>query len=607
MTTRSSAPPHAFTRREEIETPEQVALAYELADLGSRFTALLIDGIILAILLTALIVSFFFAVPRIAEISEALAAWTFGIFLLMVFALNWGYFFYFEGFRDGQTPGKRLLRIRTVHDGGFPLTVRGAAIRNLLRIIDIQPGTTLLVGGVTMMLHPRTKRLGDLAAGSIVVRERLAPKITEEATPPPELLAQGAPLPAAPLLNAQEFATLAEFLARRESLPGDARNRIAAKLVERLAPRFGDAPERLASEPDAYLERIHAAELAAQAAAGEVRDTGSAQATALARRQRPIWEEYRALLERAQRRGLHSLPEDELSRFATLYRETAADLARARTYGASAYLLHSLERWVGAGHNLLYRPKARSWRAFRDWLRQGFPALVRARWHPIALATLLFMAPAAITWTIVLKDPTHAHALLPPGMIARAEEAPSKEEAGGEYIDIPDVLMPTFASQIIANNIQVTFVAFAGGIMAGVGTILILILNGLHLGAVAGLYESKGVSLQLWSFVLPHGVIELTAIFIAGGAGLWLGSALILPGRLTRRDALVVRGREAVSLMGGVVVLLIIAGLIEGFISPAVIPRAVKLLFALAVALLLGLYLVGRRGAGESQEIENRK
>jgi uncharacterized membrane protein SpoIIM required for sporulation len=119
----------------------------------------------------------------------------------------------------------------------------------------------------------------------------------------------------------------------------------------------------------------------------------------------------------------------------------------------------------------------------------------------------------------------------------------------------------------------------------------------VFLGAVAGLFSSYGVSLHLWTFVLPHGIIELTAICIAGGAGLWMGSGFLVPGRLTRREALVVRGREAVSLIGGTAVMLLVAGTIEGFISPSQLPREAKLVFAaLAAAGMVAYLLLAGRG-----------
>jgi uncharacterized membrane protein SpoIIM required for sporulation len=192
----------------------------------------------------------------------------------------------------------------------------------------------------------------------------------------------------------------------------------------------------------------------------------------------------------------------------------------------------------------------------------------------------------------IVDVPARAPLILPAEMIARAEDGATRQARGEGYIDVPEVFMPLFSSGIIANNVQVTFVAFAGGIVVGLGTTLILLLNGVMLGGVAGLFQAEGLSVYLWSFVLPHGILELTAICIAGGAGLLLGSAFLVPGRRTRRDALVDRGRDAVMLLGGTVVMLILAGLIEGFISPSALPSAVKLAFGVLMAFVMSSYLM---------------
>jgi uncharacterized membrane protein SpoIIM required for sporulation len=190
-------------------------------------------------------------------------------------------------------------------------------------------------------------------------------------------------------------------------------------------------------------------------------------------------------------------------------------------------------------------------------------------------------------------------------MMARAEEAAAKEARGEGYVEVPEVMMPAMASGLVSNNVQVTVLAFAGGLLAGLGTVWVLIFNGVSLGSVAAVFANHGQSLHLWTFVLPHGIIELTAICIAGGAGLWLGSAILVPGRLTRREALVARGRDAISLIGGTALLLLIAGTIEGFISPSQLPRVGKLAFAALVAAVLVVYLGtarnGERGTGNGE------
>ena len=570
-------------RQVDVETPEHVAIGYELADLGSRFTAMLLDwilivlgqlGLYLAVLLAALL--FGLENPLLP------LGWAFvGI---VIFILVWGYYVFFEGLRDGQTPGKRRMGIRVVHDGGFPVTVRGAAVRNLLRIIDIQPAPSWALGGLTMMLHPQTKRLGDLAAGTVVVRDRTGQPIPEEAARP-----AAAPL-GPPRLTDEEFAALQAYTSRAAGLERPIRAELSRRLLSRVERHVAEDPRRWQTTPDAYLLLLHDEELARRQAAGAGGRSGTAQATALVRRQRAQWDEYATLLEEARGRGLDALGEARVSRFAALYREMAADLARARTYGGSPELLYTMERMVGTGHNLLYRPPTRSWRRFRAFAGGGFAALVRRRWKPIALGAALFYLPALLTFAAVRAQPELERELLNAEMLSRVEGAAAKEARGEGYYEETDILMPALASRLIRNNVQVTFFAFAGGILAGVGTVLILLTNGLHLGSISAAFANHGQSLHLWTFVLPHGIIELTAICIAGGAGLWMGSAILLPGRRTRREVLVARGREAISLIGGTALMLVCAGLIEAFISPSPLPREAKLAAAAVFATAMVCY-----------------
>jgi uncharacterized membrane protein SpoIIM required for sporulation len=182
--------------------------------------------------------------------------------------------------------------------------------------------------------------------------------------------------------------------------------------------------------------------------------------------------------------------------------------------------------------------------------------------------------------------------LIGPVMTARAEDAATKQARGEGYVEVPEVSMPIFASQLISNNVQVTFLAFAGGMTGGVLTVVVLVINGVLLGGTFGAFGNHGQLLHIGTFVAPHGVIELTAICIAGGAGLWLGSALLLPGRRTRAEVLVRRGRESIALIGGTAMMLVCAGIIEGFISPSQLPGPVKFAFAAVFALAMAAYFV---------------
>src|SRR2546425_11426844 len=175
--------------------------------------------------------------------------------------------------------------------------------------------------------------------------------------------------------------------------------------------------------------------------------------------------------------------------------------------------------------------------------------------------------------------------------ISRAEAGRERRAEGRGYAETPSLYLPLVASRIVTNNLQVAFGAFAFGITAGVGTAVVLVFNGLFFGAVLGLFANYGLAGWLLTFVAGHGVLELTAIFIAGGAGLLVGRALIAPGDLTRRDALVVAGRHAIRLVGASACLLCLAATIEGFLSASDAPAGWKYAVSAATAVLLFLYL----------------
>jgi uncharacterized RDD family membrane protein YckC len=247
--------------RVPVETPERVRLHYEAAGLGSRFAAGLVDGCILGTLVLGLLVAFWFgaeSIPFSLYIATALR----GLVLLALFLLAWGYHLYFEAFRGGQTPGKRLLRIRVVAEGGFPVTLPRAAVRNLLRILDAQPLPLYGLAGVVMFLDPRGRRLGDLAAGTIVVRERglrEPPAVASARAADAAAVERGLALPAA------RAAVVRAFLRRRDELGPEARARLAARVAAGAAADLGRDP---GPDAEAFLESLEPPVAAGAAVAG---------------------------------------------------------------------------------------------------------------------------------------------------------------------------------------------------------------------------------------------------------------------------------------------------------------------------------------------------
>jgi uncharacterized membrane protein SpoIIM required for sporulation len=312
----------------------------------------------------------------------------------------------------------------------------------------------------------------------------------------------------------------------------------------------------------------------------------------------PRWNAFASKLAQAQRRGLRSLGENGVREFVAEYRALSADLARLRTASGGRALdeLFHLGRLVAAAHNLLYRDRGMAVRASLRFLFTEGPREVRRSAGPIALAALMLFGPMTIAGISVVRTPTLAAELLPAAMLRRAEEGVKRAREGEGYIDDPELFRPVMASGIIANNVQVTFAAFAGGVTAGLLTVLMLVMNGISIGSMIGLYASKGILMLLLAFVAPHGVLELFAICVAGGGAFLIAGGMLLPGARTRRRAIVENGQRAIRLIGVSTMLLLVAGTLEGFVSPIPWwPIEGKLAVSGTTLVLLVAYLRGGR------------
>jgi uncharacterized membrane protein SpoIIM required for sporulation len=296
-----------------------------------------------------------------------------------------------------------------------------------------------------------------------------------------------------------------------------------------------------------------------------------------------------------ERSGVGALAPGEIPAFAAQYREVAADLARARTYQVDPRVIAYLERVVTAGHNALYRARGKERTPLPHYILRDFPAAVVQSWRYVLLAFLLFSVPAAVGYVMIRERPDLAEELLSPGMVARAEAAAENQTEGRGYAETGKEARPQTAAFIITNNITVSFGTFVGGLTGGLLTAWLLFTNGMMLGLVLGLFQNYQAMKYLLTFVLGHGVLELTAIFISAGAGFRLAKAMIAPGDRTRKDALVVEGRIAARMIGAVVTLLAIAGTIEGLLSASAAAPIWKYGVSAATAVLLVLYLANGR------------
>jgi uncharacterized membrane protein SpoIIM required for sporulation/uncharacterized RDD family membrane protein YckC len=611
----------ALEQRVEIETPEHVAFSYTIAGIGSRAAAAIVDQLIIWLLMLAMFTLMVIIYGAVAgggmmdSLERAFGSWVMAAMYLGGFALSWGYFVFFEALSDGQTPGKKMFGLRVVQDGGYSISFGASGVRNLVRVLDAQPGFFYFVGMASAIFSRTSKRVGDHVAGTIVVHERVP-----EFAPVPvtgardqalgtagNATAAQATAIATALLTEDEYALLQRFMVRRQSLDPARRTEIMRQLVTRFGERLPDA----GSSDAARIVRLYQSEQEARARGVAVRgETGAAREHhALVARGAGRWAEFASLLGRAKHGGLRALPESEIADFVARYREAAADLARLRTAsrGRDTEAQYYLSRLVAAGHNLLYRRREIALGTTWTFLTVTLPREARRSWRPIAAAAILLYGPAAITYFAVIRDPDLQYDFEPPGMIDRVENAAKNEARGKGYIAYNDAQRPIVSSLIMTNNIKVTIVAFAAGATAGVGTVLALVSNGISLGASIAMYQNYHVAKVILGFVVAHGVLELQAICFAAGGGLLLAYAILLPGALTRREALIIQGRRAVRLATISIILLVFAGLIEGlFSADPYWPFSTRVAVGALTGVLMILWLTrGWRGEADLPPEEN--
>lgn len=576
----------------DVETPEQVIVSYTLAGIGTRGAAALIDLLIMLVLTGTL----WYAVLSLPRLLPALRnggdhGVTSAVLIIGQFLILWGYFVAFEAIWDGQTPGKRLVGLRVVRNGGGGVDVGASAARNLLRFVDFLP-FGYFVGMVSIVANQRNQRLGDLVAGTIVVRERLLRSARPSATASVPV-DDGAIVVSR--LDDERFALLDRFVTREPTLDDASRRRLALALVQRMGAE-------VRTDPVAALRILHQHELLARR---RLRPTTSSTATrreewAVVADGRSRWDAFATELTDTRRRGLNSLSEDQVTAFVESYREVATDLARLRTAdrGRGGDAVFTLSRLVSAGHNLLYRRPSQGIERIVRFIACDVPAEIRRSWRHVAVATALVFVPAFGTIYAIVRNPELATRMLPAGMIARAEEGQLRGNTGADYLPNGEERKGSAMSAfLMTNNIRVSIVAFAGGITAGILTVLALVFNGVAaLGAGVGLYITKGIGGQIFGFVAAHGVLELTAICIAGAAGLLLATAILVPGDRTRREALAANGVRSLRLVACVVMFLIMAGMIEGNISPSRLPDSAKYATSLITAIFIAWYFSLGRG-----------
>ena len=306
------------------------------------------------------------------------------------------------------------------------------------------------------------------------------------------------------------------------------------------------------------------------------------------------WGQFEEFLDQPKSRAF---PPDEMP---ARYRRLCQSLALAADRRYSPALVDRLNELALRGHHALYRNRGRQGQRVAEFMLGGFPALVRQEWRLVAAAAALFFGPLLALIAVLQVFPEFVHYLLSPEQIASFHEMydPASKRLGMREADTNLVMFGFY----IWNNVRIGFQTFAGGLAFGVGSIWFLASNAVVIGAVAGYLTEIGYARTFWSFVAGHSSFELIAIVLSGAAGLRLGLAVIAPGDLSRKAALVAAAKPAVRVMYGAAVLFLIAAFVEAFWSPqTAIPFGAKIAVGAAGWVLLASYFAfaGRaRAAG---------
>ncbi len=318
---------------------------------------------------------------------------------------------------------------------------------------------------------------------------------------------------------------------------------------------------------------------------------------------RERWDQFSALLDRLRLRGIRSLTVEQVKQLCRLYRHVTIDLSQARAAGEDPALMQYLNSLAARGHGQIYTTRGLSLRPLLQFIAFGFAIAIRRNWRVVGVSAGVFLLTTLASALAIVRSPELAYSLFDPDVVETENIRLEKQQ--GEYrgnFTFPPEVSPLMAAVIILNNVKVAILGFTLGAMGCVLGLFLLVYNGRMLGTLSGLVFNGGYLVGFYSLILTHGVLELSAICIATAGGLRLGWAAIAPGQMTRSDAFRLAAGDAFALLGGSILMLIMAGLIEGYVSPHFGP-AVRWSVAGGTGVLFSLYVAfaGRNSTSASR------
>jgi uncharacterized membrane protein SpoIIM required for sporulation len=301
-------------------------------------------------------------------------------------------------------------------------------------------------------------------------------------------------------------------------------------------------------------------------------------------KRRPHWDRLSTLLAQSDASGLGRLSRAELQETALLYRQVAADLSVLRQdTTARTYALH-VNQLLARAHHIIYSGRKTNLLTLFRFMRDEYPVIFQKQIGYVIASVLISVCAGMLGVILTTVRPEFMRHFVGPEMIATMER---HEMWTHSIVSVK----PMATSAIMTNNLSVSFVTFAGGILFGLLTLFSLFNNGIMLGVIGTACHQYGMSIALWSFVAAHGSLELPSILIAGAAGLRLGHAMLFPGNLRWKESIARGGIEATRLVSGIIPLLVIAGCLEGFFSPSQAPVWLKFTLGGLLFTLLNLWL----------------
>jgi uncharacterized membrane protein SpoIIM required for sporulation len=301
-------------------------------------------------------------------------------------------------------------------------------------------------------------------------------------------------------------------------------------------------------------------------------------------KRRPYWERLSSLLNQAGATGVRQLTRAELREAALLYRQAASDVSTLRQDPTARAYAEHVNQLLARAHHIIYSNRGTSFLKVLRFLRDDYPVIFQRQIRYVLVSLIILLGGALLGAVLTVARPEFMRHMLGPEMVATIErhEMWTHSIVGVE---------PMASSRIMTNNLSVCFIAFAGGILFGLLTVWSMFFNGMLLGVIGVACQQHGMSLDLWSFVAPHGSLELPSIILSGAAGLRLGYGVLFPGIYSRRDSIARAGVEASRLVAGIIPLLVIAGTLEGFFSPSNAPVWLKFTVGGSLFTLLLMWL----------------